>query len=147
MAVSAPLETLRWLQDAHAILGWLSVAALVVGAVLLRASKHGRAAALVACSIATLTGALGGYLYYFYSHLLRRGIYLASMTHGRTFERKEHLAIAAIALAWTGALAHTGNLERSSSRARFAQRAYVMAALLAAVVATMGWYVARFRSF
>ena len=144
-------EDLHLLGQAHMYLGWLSVAALTLPAVLLFRSKRRFAVvALTSTMVATLAGALGGILYAWYTPLLKRAIYVASMQHGRAMERKEHLAVLALALAWAGALVHLVERkddEVSRSRALFAHGAYLAAAVLALTVALLGNAVASIRAF
>lgn len=151
------VEALRVLERIHGHLGWLAVAALLHPAIVLRnPRRRARLAVVLSTVTATLTGGLGALIYGDYSRLLRRAIYLASMKHGLLFERKEHLAFAAIALAWAGCALHLSARGPSgavagdagvTARARAAWIAFVASALLTTVVATMGIVVASFRSF
>jgi hypothetical protein len=147
------VEVLRILEHVHGHLGWLAVAALVHPALLLRnPRRRARLAVIASVSIATATALLGGYLYYFFSHQLRRALYVASPVHGMLFERKEHLAFGALALAWAAALVHLfgrGDVEDPGflARARFVHWAFVAAAVLAATVGVLGTVVASFKSF
>jgi hypothetical protein len=146
------VEDLRLLEHVHGHLGWLAVVALAHPAILLRnPRRRARLAVVLSVGVATATSALGGFLYYFFSHELRRAIYLASVPHGLMFERKEHLAFGALALAWAGAAVHLfargEDDPQSLSRARFAHWSLVAAAVLAAIVATLGTLVAAFKSF
>lgn len=135
------LETLRLLEHIHGHLGWLAAIALIHPAIILRRPERRAVLAVVlATLLPTLAGALGVLLYPSYSKLVRRGVYVASMRHGLLFERKEHLAFAAIALAWAGCFLHL-------RRSRAAHPAFVAAAGLAIVAATLGTVVASFRSF
>jgi hypothetical protein len=156
--------TLRILEHVHGHAGWLAVAALIHPAIVLRDPRR-RARLSVALSVGfvTFVGGLGGYLYYFYSHLLRRSIYLANVRWGMLFERKEHLAFGAIMLAWAGALLHLFAHHRvqsegqsegedvlaidASMRARAAHVCFVGAAALALIVAVFGTAIAGFRTF
>ena len=67
------------------------------------------------------------------------------------FERKEHLAFGALIFAWVGAIAYAASSKRDLPFApglhRLAHRAFVVAALLAAIVALLGTYVASYRTF
>lgn len=143
--------TLRLLEHVHGQAGWLTVAALTHPAIILRnPRRRARLAVALSASLATLVGVLGGYLYFFYSHQLRRVIYIASARHGLLFERKEHLAFAAVAFAWAGALLHLlarGDDPSAQVRARAAHLCFVGAAALAAVVAALGTIVGSFRTF
>jgi hypothetical protein len=145
------LEVLRVLERIHGHLGWLAAIALIHPAVLLRnPRRRARLSAVLATATTTLTVALGAFIYGDYSRLLRREIYLASMRHGFLFERKEHLAFAAVGLAWAGCALHLGargDDPGANARARAAHLAYVGAALLTILVASMGIVVAAFRSF
>lgn len=138
---------LRLLEHAHGQAGWLAVAATLHPAILLRnPRRRARLAVSLAVGVLTVVAALGSYLYYYYSHRLRRPIYTASVQHGLLFERKEHLAFAALALAWAGCLLHLV-ASKNEQRARAAHLAFVASAALTVAVATMGTLIASFRSF
>ncbi|MGZ3416225.1 MAG: hypothetical protein ACXWUG_27320 [Polyangiales bacterium] len=143
--------TLRLLERIHGHLGWLAVIALLHPAIVLRNPKRSaRLSVALTLLLVTIVGSLGAWLYHPYSMQLRRDIYLASMRHGLLFERKEHLAFGAIALAWAGGVVHL--LPQSAqgdpvARARFVHLTFVAAASIACVVAVMGTLVAAFRSF
>ena len=144
-------ERLHLLAQVHAFLGWVAVGALIVPAVLLfRPRRRFGLVAMLATIVATVAGVLGGVLYAWYTPLLKRAIYVASFGHGLAMERKEHLAVLALALAWAGALGHLASdrdAEVARVRAVFAHGAYVAAALLALTVALLGNAVASIRSF
>jgi hypothetical protein len=140
-------ESLRLLERVHGHLGWLAAAALIHPAIVLRNPKRrARLSAGLSALFTTATAAFGAYIYPHYSRTLRRVVYTASTRYGLLFERKEHLAFAALALAWAGCLLHlsaTGNLHR----ARAAHVAFVASAALTTAVATMGTLIASFRTF
>jgi len=144
------VETARLLARLHQWIGWGAFAALLVPAVLLaNRARRFPVVVMVATLVTTLAGGLGAFIYPTYSRVLRRAIYVASPSHGLLFERKEHLAFAAIALAWVGALlhlrAHVG--EGALSRARAAHFSFIGAALLVGIVAVLGTMVASVRTF
>jgi hypothetical protein len=142
---------LRLLERIHGHLGWLAVVALLHPAIVLRnPQRRARLSVALTLGLVTVVGSLGAWLYHPYSMQLRREIYLSSQRHGLMFERKEHLAFGAIALAWAGGVVHL--LPKTTAgdpiaRARFVHLAFVAAALIAGVVAVMGTLVASFRSF
>lgn len=141
---------LRWLAHVHGHLAWLAVAALVHPAIVLaNPRRRARLAAALATSLATLTFGSGALIYDAYSRRLRRPIYLASRAMGLLFERKEHLAVTAVSMAWVGLCLHLarGDDEGANARARAAHLAYVAAAALAATVAVLGTRIAVFQSF
>lgn len=143
--------TLRALEAMHGVLGVLAVGALLVPAVLTTARRgRFRVPIVIATLVASFAGAVGLFLYPSYSRLLKRAIYTASRTHGVMFERKEHLAVAAIAFAWAGCLAYVSTPrepESAASRAAFARWCFVFSASIAIVVAVMGTMVASLRTF
>lgn len=144
------VETLRLLERVHGHLGWLAAIALVHPAWLLRdPRRRARLSVALAAATVTLSGLFGAWIYPQYSRGLRRSIYVASQAHGLLFERKEHLAVVVIALAWAGCALHLsrGKDETSAHRARAAHYAFVASAILAVAVATMGTLAASFRSF
>jgi hypothetical protein len=135
------IQTLRIVEHLHGHLGWLTAAALIHPAIVLRRNRGGRWAVGLSTGFVTLTVVLGVWLYTPYRTHLRQHLFQASATMGLLFERKEHLAFGAFALAWVGALAYVGQ------KRALAHRAYVLAAALAVVVATLGTTVASYRSF
>jgi hypothetical protein len=140
-------DTLRLLERVHGHLGWLAAAALVHPAIMLRNPKRrARLSVVLAALFATAAGGFGAFIYPHYSRGLRRVVYVASLRYGLLFERKEHLAFAALALAWAGCLLHL-SASGNEHRARAAHVAFVASAALPTVVATMGTLIASFRSF
>ena len=101
----------------------------------------------LAALLLTVTAILGATIYGPYSRRVRRTVYLASAQMGLLFERKEHLAVLAVALAWTGAVLHFLPADGSLARARSVRVALTAAALLSAMVAALGTRVAAFVSF
>jgi hypothetical protein len=146
------LESLRLTEHVHGHLGWLAAAALVHPAIVLRNVKR-RAHLAVASSVTlvTLAAALGVLIYGPYRDRLRQNIFQTAPTYGWLFERKEHLAFAAVLLAWTGAIAYVGARYASGDLAltlrKVAFRAYVASAALALATATLGTLVAAYRTF
>ena len=152
------LDVVRLFERVHGHLGWLAVAALVHPAILLRDPRR-RADLSVTLSVAlvTVAAAVGVGLYGSYTGTLKQQIFLHAPAVGLLFERKEHLAFGAVLLAWTGAVAYTVDVRRPRAAGapdalrtalrRLAFHAYVGAAALAAVVATLGTIVAVYKSF
>lgn len=142
---------LRLLERVHGHLGWLAAAALLHPAIVLRRPRRrARLAAVLSALFATAAGGLGAFIYADYSRTLRRAMYVASPRYGLLFERKEHLAFAAIALAWAGCALHLTAHDddpAAATRARAAHYAFVAAFALTALVAAMGTVIASFRSF
>jgi hypothetical protein len=142
---------IRLLERIHGHLGWLAVATAIHPAIVLRnPRRRARLAAALAAIVTTLTGLLGMFIYPDYSRTLKRPMFLASPFQGELFERKEHLAFAALALVWTGCCLHflsRGEDEAAVRRARAAHLAFVAAAIMAFVVAVLGTEVASFLSF
>ena len=142
---------LRIFEHIHGHLGWLSTLALFHPALLLR-SRPRRAllAATLATLLVTLTGLIGVCLYPAYRTLLKPAIIASSPAVGGAFERKEHLAMAVVVLAWVGLIAHVAQCrerELAPRLARLAFVAYAGAAVLATASAGLGLAVAVFRSF
>jgi hypothetical protein len=88
-------------------------------------------------------------LYPSYRSTLKPDLYATSRALGDAFERKEHLAVAVVVLAWIGAAAHFASSGRGEARswARVAHTAYACAAALAVLTAGLGVAVAVARSF
>jgi hypothetical protein len=80
---------------------------------------------------------------------LKPAIFASAPLVGMMFERKEHLGVGAVMLAWAGLLLHlrarNDDWERRGSRAAFV--AFVGAAVFATAAATMGILVAVFKTF
>jgi hypothetical protein len=144
---------LRLVEHIHGHLGWLSVAALLHPAILLRnPMRRAPLAVALATLFAVVTGCLGGWIYPEYRARLKPAIFIDSPTIGWCFERKEHLAVGAIGLACVGCIAHLSawSFEDPALRvvlAKAAHRAFVAAFLLALAVAVLGVAVATFSTF
>jgi hypothetical protein len=146
------VSALRILERVHGHLGWLSVAALLHPAILLRhAGRRARLAVALATSVVVGTAALGAFLYPEYRARLRPRIFAESPRLGWIFERKEHLAVGAVAFALVGCAAHLSlplfDDDTRDAMARLAHRAFVVAFVLATLVAVFGVAVASFASF
>lgn len=143
------LESLRTVETLHGWLGWASIVSLSIPAFLLLRARRPRDEIVVACtSFATLVALLGGWLYSYYTPLLKRAVYVASFRTGLLMERKEHLAVVALALAWCGCLLHVaGEDDARRTRARIAHGCFVVAAVLALSIAVLGATVASTRTF
>ena len=146
------LDPLRIAEHAHGHLGWLAAISLVHPAIVLR-RKTRRAHWAVGLSVAivTATAALGVAMYGDYRDKLRQWLFQHGPTYGYLFERKEHLAFAAVMLAWSGAVAYFGaGWVAGDVRLRLrtaAHWAFVAAASLAVAAAVLGTLVASFRTF
>ncbi len=106
----------------------------------------------LATAFVCVTGALGAYVYPEYRHRLKQRIFIESSSVGWLFERKEHLAVAAIAFALVGLVAHLSvdtfaTEEMRRTIARLAHRAFVVSFALTLIVAVIGVAVASFKSF
>ena len=152
MAPVPPIDPLRLLVRVHGHMGWLAAIALVHPAILLRHSKRKAHLSVgLAVGIVTAVFVLGVVIYPDYRDRLRQTIFQQGRSIGYLFERKEHLAYGALLLAWAGAAAYFGALKvegdvRESLR-KAAHWAFVAAATLAVVTATLGIVVAAFKSF
>ncbi len=92
-------------------------------------------------TLVTLVAASGAWLYGPYCDLVKRRLFQTAPTMGLLFERKEHLAFGAVLFAWVGAVAYIAKFRVLS------HRAYVVAAAIAIVVASLGTIVASNRTF
>jgi hypothetical protein len=146
------LLALRVLERVHGHLGWLSAAALLHPAIVLRNPKrHAKLSVVLATSFVCATGALGAYVYPEYRRLLKQHIFREAAAVGWMFERKEHLAVGAMAFALAGCVAHLslrsfGEREQANI-ARLAHRSFVVSFALTLAVAVLGVAVASFKSF
>ena len=143
---------LRWLEHLHGHLGWLAVAALAHPAILLRRPRR-RAlrAAAAATAMVTVTAAFGATIYADYRTQLKPLLFAEEPAVAWAFERKEHLAVAAVALAWVGLGALLAEWRRPGGGPgrldRVAFAAYVAATGAAFVTAALGLVVAIHRTF
>lgn len=146
------IDPLVLLEHVHGHAGWLAAAALVHPAILLRKpNRRAHLSVALATGLVTAVGAAGAYLYGEYRDRLKQGIFLKAPSIGWLFERKEHLAFAAIVLAWAGAIAYFGAPSVSDSARpklrMLAHRAFLGAAVLGVIVAALGTIVASYRTF
>jgi predicted membrane-bound mannosyltransferase len=148
------LVTARLLEHLHGHLGWLTVAALVHPAILLRRGRRAPWSVGLACVLVSLSATLGFVLYPEYRARIRQHLFQEAPRIAWLFERKEHLAFGALALAWAGASAYVAGrrmAREDPDAARLFQRAarlaFTLSALLAALVAAFGVAVAVTRSF
>lgn len=133
-------------------MGWLAVLALVHPAVLLaRPRRRAVLAVVLATGLVTFVGALGTVLYPPYRNTLKQRLFVQSPSIGWLFERKEHLAVGAIALAWVGCVAHLSvSWFPDPARDRVARAAhvsFVLAAMLATATAVLGVIVSVHTTF
>lgn len=99
-------EALRALSQAHGALAWASIAALVIAvAWAFRGRRSGALAASIAAALGIATFVTGAMLHMPFQVKLRQRLFLASAALGWLFERKEHAAFGALALAICGAVA------------------------------------------
>jgi len=146
------LDPLRLLEHVHGHLGWLSAAALVHPAIVLRSPKRRAHLAVgLGTTLATVAAAIGAWLYVSYREKLRQGIFLHAPAIGLLFERKEHLAFGAVVLAWAGAGAYVAATRAEEGRRgalrTIAHRAFVASAAFAVLVSVLGTVVAVYKSF
>lgn len=143
---------LRVLEHVHGHLGWLAVAALLHPAIVLRRPRRRAALSVVLATLTlTLTAAAGVALYGPYRSLLKQRLFLDAPRVGWLFERKEHLAIGALAFAWVGCVAHLGAPSfppgARTNAERVAHGAFLAATALAATTAVLGVIVAVHSTF
>jgi hypothetical protein len=144
---------LRLLERVHGHLGWLSVAALLHPAILLRQRRRrARLSVSLATGFVVVTALLGAYVYPSYRDRIKQHLFIDAPKLGWMFERKEHMAVGAVAFALVGCLSHlalplvaSGGPEQSL--ARLAHWAFVLAFAFALVAAVLGVSVASYRSF
>lgn len=144
---------LRLLERIHGHLGWLSVAALLHPAILLRQRKRrARLSVSLATGAVVVTALLGAYVYPSYRDRIKQHLFIEAPKLGWMFERKEHMAVGAVAFALVGCVAHlalplTAGGEPEQSLARLAHVAFVLAFVFALVAAVLGVAVASYKSF
>ena len=141
----------RFLEHVHGHVGWLAALALAHPAVMLRRPRRNAlGVALAATVLVSVTAGLGALLYPHYRTAVKPLLFAATPAVGELFERKEHLGVAALVLAWTGlgalALARRRD-EASVDLGRLAFVAYSGAALVALAAAGAGIVVGTHQSF
>lgn len=160
-------ETLRSLSWVHGLAAWTSLLSLAWIAFISLRSQHtltrGRTiwAAVFAVLSLSVTASIGFLLHMPYQHRLRQRVFIEAPALGLLFERKEHLAFAALALAWCAAFAlaalklrsrtQTPTVFQNDSVSRHLQRtirfAFTASALLAAAAGVAAAIVAHRFSF
>lgn len=143
------------MEHVHGHLGWMSVAVLIHPAIVLWRKPRADWAVGLALGFTTVVGGIGVWLYSAYRDRVKQALFIASPRVGFLFERKEHLAFAAIALAWVGSLAYFAARAKASeldpgvreSLRRASRTAFTASAALAFVAATLGTVVATFKTF
>jgi hypothetical protein len=146
------LDVQRLLEHVHGHLGWLSAAALLHPAMLLRNPRK-RAHLSVGLSVVflTTTAAIGVYLYGPYRDRVKQSLFIHAPAIGYLFERKEHLAFGAVLLAWAGAIAYVAAIRAEDPLKgllrTFAFRAFVLSCALSVGTAVLGVIVAVTKTF
>ena len=143
-------QTLRIVEHVHGHGGWLTAIALVHPAIVLRRNRGGAWAVGLSTGLVTVVAGLGVWLYSFYTEQLKRSIFQTGPRFGWMFERKEHLAFAAVMFAWLGAAAYIAAWKTEGTDRTFrilAHRAYVIAAGIAIAVACLGTAVGSYKTF
>ena len=144
------LDPLSLAAVVHGHLGWLAVAVVAHPVVALRArGERGRVASWAATLVTTATFLMGAFVYPTYRERVRATLWGAVPLAGAWFERKEHLAVGALAFAWVGLAAcelgrHRGARGGDALR-RTARLAYALALALIVVVAAVGTLVSTLR--
>jgi len=143
--------SLRALVHLHGHLGWLSALALAHPALMLRRPRRRvLTVAAAATALVTVAGAFGALVYPAYRVQMKPALLASAPLAANLFERKEHLGVFAVVLAWAGLAfcalaAHRGDDQREITRAAFV--AYTAAAAAALVSAAAGTWVGIQRSF
>lgn len=141
----------RVLEHVHGHVGWLAALALAHPAILLRRPyRRARGVAIAATALVTVAAGLGAIIYPGYRTAVKPILFATTPAVGELFERKEHLGIAALVLAWTGLVAHllahrTRAVEPDLGRTAFV--AYAGAAIAATIAAGAGLVVAAHATF
>jgi hypothetical protein len=148
--VNATLALLARIHGVAAILSALLLSASV--ALSRERSRRASWVCTLAAAFATGTAALGMILYPAFGRLIRQSLFLEAPRLGYAFERKEHFAAGAVALAWAGLLAFFAARKATDAEARgllvrTARVGYLTAFVLAASAGVIGALVANHRSF
>ena len=141
----------RSLQHVHGHVGWLAALALAHPAVLLRRPERRLfGAAVASTALVTVAALMGALIYPSYRVAVKPAIIAVAPAIGFLFERKEHLGIAALALAWCGLVMYVLAHRREAPRLELGRAAFVSyagAAIAATLAASGGLIVACYRSF
>lgn len=145
--------TMRAVAHVHGHLGWLAAAALLHPAWMLRRPlRRLSSVAVAATALVTLPAATALLVYPAYRASLKQALFVRAPAIGWMFERKEHLGLGAVALAWAGLALHAASVraaddETRRSLARAAQVSFALAALFTWVVSALGTWVASVAPF
>lgn len=144
---------MRAIAHAHGHVGWLAAAALLHPAWLLRRPvRRLSRVSVAATALVTLPAASALAIYPAYRASVKQALFVRSPMLGWMFERKEHLALGAVALAWAGLALHVASLRAgdAAERARLARPAhacFVLSAAFTGVVSALGSWVAAVAPF
>jgi hypothetical protein len=134
----------------HGHAGWLTAVALVHPAIVLRRNRGGAWAVGLSTGLVTAVSAVGVWIYPAYCDQLKQHIFQKAPSIGLLFERKEHLAFAAVAFAWVGAAAFVAAWRTEGTDRTFrvlAHRAFIAAAGIAILAAILGTTVSTYKTF
>ncbi len=145
------MNALRAIESVHGYLGVLAVVSLLHPALTLRRGKplafRTRLSVLLSTAITACAFAVGLSIYGDYRATVKPGLFAAAPSVGYLFETKEHLAYATICLA-LGACGCALLAPRDAAGVRrTASLMYLGAFIAALATASLGTYVAAFRSF
>jgi len=136
----------RGLEHVHGHLGWLAALALAHPAILLRRPwRRALVVATAATALVTVAAVLGAVIYPRYRVEVKPLVVATAPAVAELFERKEHLGVAALVLAWTGLLLHALGYRDVVTRPELTRTAFVAyagAAALALFAAGAGVVVA-----
>lgn len=138
------------MEHIHGHAGWLTAVALVHPAIVLRRNRGGAWAVGLSTGLVTAVSAVGVWIYPAYCDQLKQHIFQKAPSIGLLFERKEHLAFAAVAFAWVGAAAFVAAWRTEGTDRTFrvlAHRAFIAAAGIAILAAILGTTVSTYKTF
>ncbi len=141
---------MRVVEHIHGHAGWLTAVALVHPAIVLRRNRGGAWAVGLSTALVTAVSAVGVWIYPAYCDQLKQHIFQKAPSIGLLFERKEHLAFAAVAFAWVGAAAFVAAWRTEGTDRTFrvlAHRAFIAAAGMAILAAILGTTVSTYKTF
>lgn len=160
--MASVISLLRFAHQLHGHAAWLAAALLWHPVFVLRPAQHARSTrvrslrvAWLATAVLTLVFGTGIALYGAYRDTVRTPLFQEARAIGLLFERKEHLAFAALMLAWIGALRVThvwrDGPQEATNEGRgagdyggmqAARVAFALSALFATICALIGTLVA-----
>jgi hypothetical protein len=138
--------TVRAIEHIHGHLGTLACVLMVHPALLLGRRPAGSRLVWPATILLTVVCLSGLWIYGDYRELIQRPLFRETRGLGLLFERKEHLALGSLAMAWLAAVVYARAPESLAAQT-LSRRVFGLSAALGILVALFGMIVAVQRGF